>query len=526
MLGRIMPVTLPVEEDEMRLVQSRQNKLARDIDIINQKIRNNVLSAAEGSKRIMFKKAEIDQLEYYKRSRRTPTGRLSPPPRTSKPVKSSKPANKYNPYATDKVPGSTKPADFGLDTPQYKRSSRYRGPLPKIPGQSFVEDDRAGMTSKSEQRPSQQLPPAPKKDPSLNRRGLREADYFNRIIENYKNGYYNRIGRDPSISGGQVRAYKNTARSMWSANRTLPTLVTRKKAKNDYKVSKRDPSLNTRGLREEDYFNRITENYKNLYFNELGRNPSMPSEQVQAYKNAAKSMWSANETLPTLVTRNQKTTQKTTQKSTMVVSQNPHGKNYGTSLNIFERKTVGSSFKKYGKYYYGPKSKSKRTAWRKWNKENNIAGLAGGIPPAVRRRARLNRQQTMMRRRVGAQIDFSEPAVNKVTTMRSWETYGRPEEVDVIKSFVPMMIGLEKFPELTPEGNAMMVEVMQTNHDPQKMQVVANKLATDLVNKSGYFVKKYNVEVDPLQKKVKVSEMSGLAGGLPKTRNSMQRLLK
>ena len=444
-----MPVTLPVEEDEMRLVQSRQNKLARDIDIINQKIRNNVLSAAEGSKRIMFKKAEIDQLEYYKRSRRTPTGRLSPPPRTSKPVKSSKPGNKYNPYATDKVPGSTKPADFGLDTPQYKRSTRYTGKAPSS-GQSFVEDDRAGMTSKPKQRPDATKPPAPKKDPSLNSRGLREADYFNRIMENYKNGYYN----------------------------------------------------------------------------QLGRNPSMPSGQVQAYKNAAKSMWSSNETLPTLVTRNQKTTQNTTQKPTMVVSQNPHGKSYGTSLNIYERTKTGNTFKKYGKTYYGPTSKENKNAWLQWNKENNIAGLAGGIPPAVRHQARLNRQQTMMRRRVGAQIDFSEPAVNKVTTMRSWETYGRPEEVDVIKTFVPMMIGLEKFPELTPEGNAMMVEVMQTNQDPQKMQVVANKLATDLVNKSGYFVKKYNVEVDPLQKKVKVSEMSGLAGGLPKTRNSMQRLLK
>lgn len=472
-----MPVTLPVEEDEMRLVQSRQNKLARDIDIINQKIRNNVLSAAEGSKRIMFKKAEIDQLEYYKRSRRTPTGRLSPPPRTSKPVKSSKPANKYNPYATDKVPGSTKPADFGLDKPQYKRSPRYRG-TPPSSGQSFIEDDRAGMTSKPKQRPDATKPPAPKKDPSLNSRGLREADYFNRIMQNYKNGYYNQIGRNPNMAGGQVQAYKNAAKSMWKANQTLPTLVKRKETTTQKATSTTKEAAQS-----------ALEKAKNIF---KGSNSSNQSQQ----------------------------------KSTMVVSQNPHGKNYGTSLSIFERRIVGSSFKKYGKNYYGPTSKSKKNAWLQWNKENNIAGLAGGIPPAVRHQARLNRQQTMMRRRVGAQIDFSEPAVNKVTTMRSWETYGRPEEVDMIKSFVPMMIGLEKFPELTPEGNAMMVEVMQTNQDPQKMQVVANKLATDLVNKSGYFVKKYNVEVDPLQKKVKVSEMSGLAGGLPKTRNSMQRLLK
>ena len=66
----------------------------------------------------------------------------------------------------------------------------------------------------------------------------------------------------------------------------------------------------------------------------------------------------------------------------------------------------------------------------------------------------------------------------------------------------------------------MMIELVMT------MQMAANKLATDLVNKSGYFIKKYNVEVDPMQRKVKVSEMSGFAGGLTKTRNSMQRLLK
>jgi len=144
----------------------------------------------------------------------------------------------------------------------------------------------------------------------------------------------------------------------------------------------------------------------------------------------------------------------------------------------------------------------------------------------VRRKAEMNREMALMRKRAGAAIRLDQPQVARATTMRSWETYGRPEEVAVIKSFVPMLIGLEKFPELTPEGNAMMIEVIQAGNDEKKMTAAANKLATDLVNKSGYFVKKYNVEVDPLQKKVKVSEMSGLAGGLPKTRNSMQRLLK
>ena len=143
----------------------------------------------------------------------------------------------------------------------------------------------------------------------------------------------------------------------------------------------------------------------------------------------------------------------------------------------------------------------------------------------IRRKAKMNRETTLMRMRAGAKLDLNQPIMQKRTRMRSWETYGRPAEVDVIKNMVPMMIGLDKFPELTPEGNAMMAQVMQTKNDERKMQIVANKLATDLVNKSGYFVKKYNVEVDPLQKKVKVSEMSGLAGGLTKTRNSMQRLL-
>ena len=46
MLGSPIPVQLPYDPSEDRLIVRRQNKLARDIDIIQQKIRNNVYSAA------------------------------------------------------------------------------------------------------------------------------------------------------------------------------------------------------------------------------------------------------------------------------------------------------------------------------------------------------------------------------------------------------------------------------------------------------------------------------------------------
>ena len=61
MLGSPIPVQLPYDASEDRLIVSRQNKLARDIDIIQQKIRNNVYSAAEGNQKIQFKRAEIEQ---------------------------------------------------------------------------------------------------------------------------------------------------------------------------------------------------------------------------------------------------------------------------------------------------------------------------------------------------------------------------------------------------------------------------------------------------------------------------------
>jgi len=428
MLGKITPVMLPAEQSDMNLIQSRQNKLARDIDIINQKIRNNVLSSAEGAKRIMFKKSEIDQLEIYKRSRRTPTGRLSPPPQTARPV-SKKPAKKYNPAASDKVSSATKPADFSVRQPTYKRSTPQARSAAAREAQrkaeaerrrrAMIEADRASMTSKPNQRPTSRAPAQKKADPSVNKLGYREADYYNRLIQDYKN----RRGDGPSA--GYNSFLKNKAKEMWAKNMALP-------------------------------------------------NVSNPVKQAPPKQQSAK-----------------QTAQRAAQSA---------------------QSKAAEAAKKAAKRFRGMRGYDD----------------LGAMPQAalVRRKAEMNREMALMRKRAGAAIRLDQPQVARATTMRSWETYGRPEEVAVIKSFVPMLIGLEKFPELTPEGNAMMIEVIQAGNDEKKMTAAANKLATDLVNKSGYFVKKYNVEVDPLQKKVKVSEMSGLAGGLPKTRNSMQRLLK
>ena len=62
MLGRVLPVRLPFSPSEDALIVRRQNKLARDIELINRSIRNNVLSRSEGVKRIRFKQSEIDEL--------------------------------------------------------------------------------------------------------------------------------------------------------------------------------------------------------------------------------------------------------------------------------------------------------------------------------------------------------------------------------------------------------------------------------------------------------------------------------
>lgn len=477
MLGRVLPVNLPALESEISLVQKRQNKLALDINRINTQIRNNQISASQGNRRILFKKAEIDQLEHYKRSRRTPTGRLSPPPRTAAPARAKKgPANKYNPAASDKVPGATGPADFSVRIPTFKRStpktpskSVFSKTSVAVRNQNMIENDRAGMKSKSSQRPSASRPPQQTRDNSRNRANYLEADYYNRLKQNY----VAKTGRNPpSVLESQMRA---SAKTMWTKNAMMPAKV------------QPTPKTTPKSTPTQ----KATSKAKSIF---------------SKAKSAAKSKVSAPAPKKTL-------------------KDNPHGKSYGPTYSRTEKFRSAGKARKYNGIYYGPSSPAKVGQWTRWNVDN-LSGY-GGMPQAalIRRKAEMNRETTLMRMRAGAKLDLNQPVMQKRTQMRSWETYGRPEDVEMIKAFVPMMIGLDKFPELTPEGNAMMVQAIQVGNDQQKMNAVANKLATDLVNKSGYFVKKYNVEVDPLQKKVKVSEMSGLAGGLTKTRNSMQRLL-
>ena len=395
----------------------------------------------EGNQKIQFKRAEIAQLQRYRGSKRLDTGRLSPAPKTrglfSKKKKTTKPASKYNPYAEDKVSKGTEPTGmFSMDDMNYNRAN------PEARSTAWAEDDRAGMTSQSNQRSSGSKPPTTTNArSSLNQKGYSPANYYSRFLENYET---NRGKRPSSKTMGAMR---KDAERLWNANAPLPKLVTKK-----------------------------------------------------------------------------------------TVKDNPHSFDYGTSYSAVEKAYSFNAAKKHKGRYYGPKyrkslgvkrpSTTNKKKWDDWNEANNISGF-GGMPDFMtRQRARANRETALMRKRAGAKVRFDNPSMTNATQMRSWETYAKPEEVAMIKAMLPKMTGLEKFPELTPEGNAMMIELVSVGTDPQKMQMAANKLATDLVNKSGYFVKKYNVEVDPMQSKVKVSEMSGFAGGLTKTRNSMQRLLK
>ena len=360
MLGKVLPVTLPATESEIRLVQSRQNKLARDIDRINTQIRNNQISASQGKRRILFKKAEIDQLEHYKRSRRTPTGRLSPPPRTAAPVRSKKgPSNKYNPAASDKVPGATGPADFSVPQPKYKRSS------PDTRNQRMIEEDRAGMTSKSNQRPSGSRPPQQTRDTSRNARGLREADYYNRLVSNYKA----RTGRSPPSQA--LMSYRAGASSMWKRSTPLPT-----------KATPRPPS---------------------------------PSQQAKSAVSQAKKAGSGllDKFKSAVSKSSSRSSSRPTPKKT--IKDNPHGKSYGSTYSYMEKARSGGKAKKYNGIYYGPSSPAKISSWSKWNSAN-LSGY-GGMPQAalIRRKAEMNRETTLMRMRAGAKLDLNDPLMQKRT---------------------------------------------------------------------------------------------------------------
>lgn len=467
MLGGPMPVRLPYSADESMLVTRRQNKLSRDIDIINQKIRNNVLSRSEGAMRIRFKQSEIDELQRYKASKRVPTGRLSPAPRRQNVVpRKGKPANKYNPYATDKVNRATGPNVFEGGDIMFERASPDKRHQAYQQSTSWTEDDRAGFTSRGNDRADGKKPPQDKPD-GTNARGLVEADYYSRFYSNFKA----RNGTSPNSFMRGVM--KKNAASRWQSNAPLPAKV-KKPVEQQVKETVKSVADKAKGA------------VSSLFNNSKSSNDA-PSKSIK---------------------------------------DNPYGRSYGSTLESWEKSLSKDKAKKYGDTYYGPKFPTNAKKWEDWNTANGIAGFAGMPNHLIRNKSRALRDTALMRKRAGARINFDNPNMTNNTQMRSWETYAKPEDVAMIKTMIPMMTGLEKFPELTPAGNAMMVELASHNNDPTKMEIAAGKLATDLMNKSGYFVKQYSVKIDPLQRKVKISEMSGLAGGLSKTRNSMQRLLK
>ena len=418
--------------------------------------------------RIRFKQSEIDELQRYKASKRVPTGRLSPAPRRQQVIpRKGKPANKYNPYAEDKVNRATGPNVFEGGDIMFERASPDKRQEAYQQSTSWTEDDRAALNVQSNDRPDGKKPPKVK-SAGLNPRGLLEADYYVRFLDNFE--AYN--GKAPNSFMRKVM--EANAKSSWSANKPLPAKV-KKSVEQQVKETAKD----------------ITDKAKGA---------------VSSILNKVKSSNDAP--------------------STKTIKDNPYGRSYGSTLSQLEKNLSKNKAKKYGDTYYGPKFPVNAKKWEDWNTANGIAGFAGMPNHLIRNKSRALRDTALMRKRAGARINFDNPNMTNNTQMRSWETYAKPEDVAMIKSMIPIMTGLEKFPELTPAGNAMMVELVSHNNDPIKMEMAANKLATDLMNKSGYFVKQYSVKVDPLQRKVKISEMSGLAGGLSKTRNSMQRLLK
>lgn len=502
MLGGPMPIRLPYSADESMLVSRRQNKLARDIDIINQKIRNNVLSRSEGATRIRFKQSEIDELQRYKASKRVPTGRLSPAPRRQQVIpRKGKPANKYNPYAEDKVNRATGPNVFEGGDIMFERASPDKREKAYRQSTSWTEDDRAGFTSRGNDRADGKKPPQAK-SAGLNPRGLVEVDYYVRFLDNFEA----RNGKAPNSFMRNIM--ERNARSSWEANKPLPAKV-KKSVEQQVKETAKDIADKAKGAFSSFFNNNKTSSSSSssAASNEMGYDAPSIKES------------SALDIIRTPMTESKPLPHK-------IIKDNPYGRSYGRTLSQLEKNLSKNKAKKYNGLYYGPMFPAYAKKWEDWNAARGIAGFAGMPNHLVRNKSRALRDTALMRKRAGARINFDNPNMTNNTKMRSWETYAKPEEVAMIKSMIPIMTGLEKFPELTPAGNAMMVELVSHTNDPIKMEMAANKLATDLMNKSGYFVKQYSVKVDPLQRKVKISEMSGLAGGLSKTRNSMQRLLK
>ncbi len=367
MLGGPMPVRLPYSADESMLVTRRQNKLARDIDIINQKIRNNVLSRSEGATRIRFKQSEIDELQRYKSSKRVPTGRLSPPPRRQKVVqRSGKPANKYNPYATDKVNRATGPNMFDGGEMTFNRASPDKRQQAYQQSTSWTEDDRAGFTSRGNDRADGRKPPQGEFD-GRNKRGFVEADYYSRFLTNYQT----LKGKNPSSR--ERDGMESKATSYWRSNRLMPS-----KAKKSVQ--------------------------------------QQAKEQAQSVADKAKdavSSWFSKA--------------KSSSKNTPVaktVKDNPHGRSFGPKLSLGEKFVSGNKAKKYGNTYYGPSAPQFAQKWEDWNSANGIAGFAGMPNHLIQSRSRALRDTALMRKRAGARINFDNP-----NTIRPHRSQASPRQV-------------------------------------------------------------------------------------------------
>ena len=415
MLGGPMPVRLPYSADESMLVTRRQNKLARDIDIINQKIRNNVLSRSEGAMRIRFKQSEIDELQRYKASKRVPTGRLSPPPRRQKVVpRKGKPANKYNPYAEDKVNRATGPNIFDGGDISFERASPDKRQQAYQQSTSWTEDDRAGFTSRGNDRADGKKPPQATPD-GTNARGFVEADYYTRFLDNF----VARNGKAPNSF--MRRVMQDNARSSWTANKPLPAKV-KKPVEQQVKET-----VKSAGDKVKDTVSSI-----------LNKISSSSDATSSAEKSGAKQ------------------------------SDNPHARAYGPTFGKTDRTRTGGFYVIYNGQFYGPRSMLHIMPFIEWNEQRGVtvkrqksktirvsdfAGFGGfaGMPNhLIQSRSRALRDTALMRKRVGARINFDNPNM-----IRPHRSHASPRQV-----------------KRTPEP------------------------------------------------------VSNLAGGLSKTRNSMQRLLK
>ena len=135
----------------------------------------------------------------------------------------------------------------------------------------------------------------------------------------------------------------------------------------------------------------------------------------------------------------------------------------------------------------------------------------------------------MMRKRAGARLRLDTPI--RARKSPNWEQVATAKEKEMVKMGLTM-VGLPEAPKLSEKGNQLMVRAIQINRtkNPQqqrdKMKTLFNQTVTELVNNSGYFAVKYKIQADPMSRKVKMTEIAGIAGGFTKTRNSMQGLLR